>query len=52
MQVTDPNIIEISSMLGSAVSAQIDGDEDIVIDSGGRKINRYNNWVDADSSYH
>ena len=38
-QVTEPNPVDISMLVGSAVSMQNDNDEDIVLDSGGRKIN-------------
>ena len=40
----------MSLILGSNTSA-IEGDEDIVIDSGGRQINHLNNWVESNHGY-
>ena len=38
-QATEGNPADMSMLMGSHVSAQNDNDEDIVMDSGGRKIN-------------
>ena len=44
---TENNNYEMSIVLGSNTSVVDGGDEDIVIDSGGRQINHLNNFVES-----